>query len=321
MEIGLGLWSMRATAARPASHAALYAALLDDAQLAEALGFHSLWIAEHHFWYDGWCPSPLTAAAGALGVTASMHIGTGILQLPMHDAARVANAAESLNGMSGGRLELGIGLGYRDAEFDGFGIARRDRGRRMTEAVAAMAERWDSTLRAGGPSVWVGGLTRAALGRAARAGFGVLLPTTLRLDQVAPIVENLREEAEAAGRPMGRVGVIKHAWCTDGSTVERLRASQAIAESISEYTAAWFWDGTRSWLELPERLHEQVGRAVDTAFIGTADQLVTQVRELGEAGVDFVVLQVTVDGCIVDHRATMRAIGEFVLPSFAEPTS
>ena len=63
-DVGLALWSMQRTQAVPSpGWPQLYADLIDDSRAAEDLGFDSLWLAEHRFWYDGWCPQPLIAAA------------------------------------------------------------------------------------------------------------------------------------------------------------------------------------------------------------------------------------------------------------------
>src|ERR1700733_3287964 len=115
MKVGLGLWTMRSTAAFPASWPTLYEQLRADARLAESLGFHSLWIAEHHFWYDGWTPAPLVAGAGA-PAAATLHVGTGVPLLPLRDPTRVAAQLAFLDRLSGGRFEHGVGIGYRASE-------------------------------------------------------------------------------------------------------------------------------------------------------------------------------------------------------------
>ena len=69
IDVGVGLWNMRSTAAQAGEHAGRVQRAATGRPAAEALGFHSLWLAEHHFWYDGWCPAPLTAAAAVLGAT------------------------------------------------------------------------------------------------------------------------------------------------------------------------------------------------------------------------------------------------------------
>ena len=90
MRIGIGLWCLQSTATVPRPFTALYQELLDDARLAEASGVDSLWLPEHHHYYDGYCPALLPAAAAALSVTTTLTVGTGVLLLPLHDPARVA---------------------------------------------------------------------------------------------------------------------------------------------------------------------------------------------------------------------------------------
>jgi len=309
---GLGLWTMRATRSLPASPASLYRGLIDDARLADSLGFHSLWIAEHHFWYDGWCPAPMTAAGAALGASSRLHVGTGILQLPLHDPRRAGDDAETLQRLSGGRFEIGVGLGYRDAEFDGFGLLRAERGKRMTAALDMLSQRW---AEGHGPQIWVGGFAEVSIRRAASLGLGLLLPTTLSAAQIRSAVELGRSAAQEAGRSLGPVGVIKHTWATDGSAAAALAAGDAIAASIREYTGAWFPLKGQPAFEVPELLERQVRRAVDAGLIGPPEQLVAELRELEDAGVDLVVLQLTSDGLRVDHRANMTLIAAEVLPA------
>jgi alkanesulfonate monooxygenase SsuD/methylene tetrahydromethanopterin reductase-like flavin-dependent oxidoreductase (luciferase family) len=303
---------MRTTRALPRSSAGLYRELADDARLAESLGFHSLWIAEHHFWYDGWCPAPVIAAAAVFGATERLHVGTGIYQLPLHDAAAAAADAETLQRLSGGRFEFGVGLGYRDAEFDAFGLARAERGRRMEAALELLTGRWRD---GGGPQIWVGGFAERPIRRAARLGTGLLLPPTLTAAQVDQVIAIARSAADESGTPMGPVGMMRHAWLTDGSKSAAMRAATAIAASIREYTGAWFRLRERPGFEVPELLDRQVQRAVDNALIGSPQQLIERMREFEAAGVSLTVLQLTSDGQRVAHRDNMAAIAAEVLPS------
>jgi alkanesulfonate monooxygenase SsuD/methylene tetrahydromethanopterin reductase-like flavin-dependent oxidoreductase (luciferase family) len=302
---------MRSTRAMPRSPASLYRDLVEDARLADSLGFHSLWVAEHHFWYDGWCPAPMTAAGAALGGTERLHVGTGIYQLPLHDPLAAAADGELLQRLSGGRFELGVGLGYRDAEFDAFGLARAERGRRMDAALELLASRW----RGGdGPQIWVGGFAEVSIRRAGRLGLGLLLPPTLTMAQVQGAIAAARTAADESRLPPGPVGIIRHAWLTDGGDDAAAEAGHAIAASIREYTGSWFRLRDRPGFESPELLDRQVGRAVDQALIGSARDIVEQLRELESAGVSLTVLQLTSDGARVDHRGNMSLLAADVLP-------
>jgi alkanesulfonate monooxygenase SsuD/methylene tetrahydromethanopterin reductase-like flavin-dependent oxidoreductase (luciferase family) len=283
VDIGLGLWTMRAPAGFPADFGRLYADLLADARLAEQLGFHSLWVAEHHFSPDGWCPAPLVAAAAVLGATTTLRAGTGIHLLPLYDPASALAEVEWLARMSGGRFEHGVGIGYRAAEYDGYGLSRKVRGKRMDAALEVFA---DSPA-----PIWVGGMAEPALRRAARFGLNLLLPSTLRVDQVARVVEGAT----------GRVAVMKYTWPTaDPGAVELHK------RFTRGYTAAWF-----PGVDTPEKVEAQLDRAVETGFFG--DGIAERVREYEALGVDLLVLHLVGDGRHPDRHAAMRSIAEALL--------
>jgi alkanesulfonate monooxygenase SsuD/methylene tetrahydromethanopterin reductase-like flavin-dependent oxidoreductase (luciferase family) len=309
MRVGVGLWTMRATAAHPASAPALYRDLVSDARRAESLGFHSLWVAEHHFWYDGWCPSPLAAAAAVLGATSTLNVGTGIHLLPLCDPERAAAQLGWLQRASRGRLQHGVGLGYRAGEYDGYGISRRMRARRMEVALDVIARLGDDA-----PPVWVGGFAPAALERAGRLGLGVLLPSTLSASQLERAIAHAREAAAAAGRTV-RIGVMKYAWVTDGRDGARAWAHEALASFTREYAGAWFPLRGRPGFESPELLDMQMRRTADTALIGPVEQLIAQLRALAEAGVEQVVLHLVGDGRLPERHEALTLIAERVVPA------
>ena len=292
MDVGLGLWTLRSTAAIPANTAAMHAAFPAEARWIEVLGFHSLWVAEHHFWYDGWTPAPLITAAAALAATERLRVGTGIHLLPLADPVVVAREIESLHRLSGGRFEYGVGLGYRAAEYDGFGLSRRVRGRRMDVALDCLLERW--RVRGGGPTIWVGGFAQAAVKRLATRGLAALLPSTLSANQIERTIAQFRSEAHLAGKPPGKIGVMKYTWVVE-SAAQREQAEAMHAAVAREYTGSWFPLRGRPGFESPDLVDGQIRRAIDTGLIGTTDEIVRQLRELRDAGVDMVVLHLLGD--------------------------
>lgn len=313
MKIGVGLWTMRSTAAYPAPWPELYAQLRSDAQAVESLGFHSLWIAEHHFWYDGWTPAPLVAAASALAATSTLHVGTGIHLLPLYDRDRVVAQLCALHELSGHRLEHGVGLGYRASEYDGYGVSRRVRGKRMDAALESLAARGDAA-----PPAWVGGFASAAVERAGRLGLGLMLPSTLKPDQLRAAIEGARAAAADAGRSV-RIGVMKYAWATDGSRADRNWVTAMLGRFTREYSGAWFPLKGRPGFEVPELLEAQMRRSADTALIGSPDELVSELKELADAGAELCVLHLVGDGRLPELRDTMTRIADGVLPAFHAP--
>jgi len=310
IDIGVGLWCMRSTAAAPASIPKLYAELIDDARLAEDLGLHSLWLSEHHVWYDGWCPAPLVAAAAALGATERLHVGTGVFLLPLHDPRRVAAAGREIERLAPGRLELGVGLGYRDAELDAVGRSRRARPRLADEGLALLAREWAGA----GPSIWVGGIAERSLQRAAEHSLSLFLPSTMSRRQLGDTVARVREAAAERGTRIPRVGVLKSAWIAAGEAEER-RMRDLIAAQQREYAGAWWILRGRLGFDVPDLLDEQMRRAADTALVGSAASIADEIAALEEVGVDLVVLHVAAELTRPAHRDNMERIAAELLPA------
>jgi alkanesulfonate monooxygenase SsuD/methylene tetrahydromethanopterin reductase-like flavin-dependent oxidoreductase (luciferase family) len=304
---------MRSTAARPASIPVLYRELLEDARLAEQLGFHSLWLSEHHVWYDGWCPSLLVAGAAALAATDRLHVGTGVYLLPLHEPERLAAAGLALERIGPGRFELGMGLGYREPELDAFGISRKHRGRRADQALDLLGGVWAN----GGPHIWLGGIGERSLRRAAERGLSLFLPSTLRNEQLREVIERARETAAAAGERLGRVGLLKSAWPTEGGRAEERRMREEIGRGSREYGGAWWSLRGTLGFDAPELLDEQVARAAETALVGPPAALVEEISALEAVGVDLVALHVAADFTRSAYRDAMHRIAADVLLELA----
>jgi alkanesulfonate monooxygenase SsuD/methylene tetrahydromethanopterin reductase-like flavin-dependent oxidoreductase (luciferase family) len=142
MKFGVGLFSMQTHPENPASHAEIYRHTLEQVKLAEEMNFDSAWISEHHFLPDGYCPSPLVIASAIAAVTKKIKIGTGALILPLHNPVRVAEDVAVVDNISNGRFILGVALGYRKEEFDGFGIPIKQRPSRMEEGIDIILKSW-----------------------------------------------------------------------------------------------------------------------------------------------------------------------------------
>jgi alkanesulfonate monooxygenase SsuD/methylene tetrahydromethanopterin reductase-like flavin-dependent oxidoreductase (luciferase family) len=309
MEIGAGLWCMRATAQGP-GHPALYRELVQDARLVEELGLPSLWLSEHHGWYDGWCPSLLVAGAAVLGATQRLSVGTGVFLLPLHDPARVAAAGVTLQGLAPGRTDLGIGLGYREAELDAVGVSRRARGRIADAALGGLQSAW----AAGGPRMWIGGLADRSLSRAGRHGLGLFLPSTMTARRLGEVVSRAQEAAAAHGRSPGPVAVLKHAWITDGGPRAERAARAAIARDVGEYGGSWWELRGRRGFDAPELLEEQMARSAQSAAIGTPEAVAEQLRELAALGADLVVVQLAHPRSRPAYRENLRRLAAEVVP-------
>ena len=193
-KLSFGLWyDFRNPPQWARSNAEVYAATLDQIVHAEALGFDDVWLSEHHFCEDSYSPSMLAIGCAIAARTRRIRIGTSVLLLPLHDPVRVAEDAATLDVISNGRLELGLGVGYRVQEFSGFNIDPKERAQRMEEGIEIIkrlfaGERFDFegqhytyrdiALRPrpvqDAPKLWIAGFSNVAVRRAARVGYGYI---------------------------------------------------------------------------------------------------------------------------------------------------
>jgi alkanesulfonate monooxygenase SsuD/methylene tetrahydromethanopterin reductase-like flavin-dependent oxidoreductase (luciferase family) len=127
----------------------LYGFTLEMCEEAESLGCHSVWLSEHHLFSDGYLSQPLTMAAAVAARTKQCRIGTAILIGPLHHPVELAEQAALVDIISGGRLDLGIGAGYRTPEFELF---EADISRRYTvndRRPGELRRLWDGVITPG----------------------------------------------------------------------------------------------------------------------------------------------------------------------------
>jgi alkanesulfonate monooxygenase SsuD/methylene tetrahydromethanopterin reductase-like flavin-dependent oxidoreductase (luciferase family) len=217
--VNVGLWfDFRNPVSAGRQLSDVYANAFEHIRNAEQLGYAEVWTTEHHFIDDDYSSSlmPICAAIGAM--TTRVRIGTAVLLLPFHDPVRLAEDAATVDIISGGRLDLGVGVGYRVGEFESFGIDFHTRGRRMSEASQVLTHAWlpgafshhgefynydDIDVR---PKplqdpmpLWFGGLTPPAARRAARFGTGFIAGAG------PSVIEDYAGACAKHGKPIGRI--------------------------------------------------------------------------------------------------------------------
>ena len=117
-----GLYSSIADPPRGEDLAGRVDEVVEEAQLAEENGFHSIFFGEHHQDKDGFLPSPLIVAAAVSGQTRRLNVGTSVILLPLHHPVHLAEDVVTLDVVSRGRIILGVGIGYQGADFQAFDV-------------------------------------------------------------------------------------------------------------------------------------------------------------------------------------------------------
>ena len=115
------------------SEQAVYDGDVQQMLAAEALGYHSVWIAEHHFNDYGLCPAPPVLAGFLAARTTTLRLGMGVSLLPLHHPIDLAEQLAVLDVLSGGRLDVGVGRGNRPVEFEGYRVPQIESRERFDE--------------------------------------------------------------------------------------------------------------------------------------------------------------------------------------------
>ena len=283
-----------------------------DAQAAEAAGFDYLGCGEHLF-FHGPVPNAFITLAAAAGATTTIRLVSTITLLPLYPAALAAKLAATLDRVSGGRFELGIGAGGEyPPEFAAVGVDPATRFRRIDEAltVLRLLFRGEPTTfageyttldgvtldpaptRPGGPPLWLGGRKDGALRRAGRFA-DVWMPYMVDPTRLAAGMDRVRDLAEAAGRARDDVTGAVFLWtCVDGDE------SWAREHGIAAVSSTYAQDVT----PLADRY----------LALGTPEQVAGRIAEFAQAGASTVMIQVAAGP--EDRSRVLRTITEELLP-------
>jgi alkanesulfonate monooxygenase SsuD/methylene tetrahydromethanopterin reductase-like flavin-dependent oxidoreductase (luciferase family) len=195
---------------------ALYGAALDQSEWADGVGFHRVGISEHHASPDGYMPSPLVMASAVGARTKRVRISISLLLLPFYHPHRLAEDAAVCDLICGGRLDLMVGAGYREEEFDMYGVDIHSRGKMMEDGIKFLQQAWlgepfefdgrtvqvlPRPAQRPRPKIIVGGASPASARRAARLGDGYS-PIAPRLHEIyLEELARLGKEVPADGSP------------------------------------------------------------------------------------------------------------------------
>lgn len=313
-----------------------FAETIQECERAEAAGFDSVWLGEHHnnpLLY----PTPLIGLAAIASRTRRVRLGTGVLLLPLYHPLAVAEEGAMVDVISGGRLILGVGAGYAPEEFAAFGVSLKERGSRMTEATRLIQRLWSEEkvthegrhyrvtnaavaprpVQHPRPPIWFAGWVEPAIRRAARLGDAWLGGPSARLSELATCVRLYRQARAAAGRDpaAGEVALMRYVYVAE--TSERARAT-AGPGFIQSFEATYFrWP--HPVVKRPAGALTIEGLSEDRIILGDPVSCIQQIQRFQrELGLAHLICRISTPGVPREAaRASLALFTREVMPAFA----
>ena len=337
----------------PSDQDRYYRESLEQVLHAERLGFDSVWFTEHHFTRHGIVSATLSVLAYLAGVTSTIRLGTAVTVLPFHNPVQLAEQTATVDVLSNGRLDLGVGRGYQWGEFHRMGVPMEEATRRFEESMEVLTRAWTCTepfdhrgefwtfndltvqprpVQRPHPPVYVAASGAESMARVVRNDWNLLIGQAETYGQVANQVEfykNALAEAEAEFAP-SRVVVARAMHAAE--TTE-------LARSEAEVPFMWFKQtgqevsappGHRVEL-LPEEFAAYRSRyspdarfdyealCDDVMLFGSPDYIAEGIGRLKDSGVENLIFFVNFGG--IEHQRVLDSLELFsaeVMPRFAD---
>ena len=315
-----------------------YRKYIDYVLCAEDLGYHSVFVVEHHFTGVGQLSASLNFLSYLAGRTRRIRLGSAVVVLPWHNPALLAEQVATLDLLSEGRFDFGVGKGYRQPEFAGFCIPIEEATERFEEAMAFLRKAWATSERFSHhgkrwhfdniiieprptqrphPPLWMGAGSFESIRRAAQGGFNLLL------DQIAPIdltierVAHYKAELQQLGRPYrpGTIGASR-ALQIIKTEKEREQAYALRAKVLKAIGGLARGPGAERYQNIGSHADANLA-SEESALLGTPEEIIARLKKLESGGVDYVLL---VDP--TGSKEALQTFAEEIMPHFRDaPTS
>ncbi|MGE3539576.1 MAG: LLM class flavin-dependent oxidoreductase [Candidatus Tectimicrobiota bacterium] len=293
---------------------------------AESLGYHSTFLVEHHFTGFGQVSATLNLLTWIGARTTTLRLGTAVLVLPWHNPVLLAEQVATLDLLSGGRVDFGIGKGYRANEFRGFCVPMAESEARFDECVQVMIKAWTAdtpwshqgqywqfqdvvveppTSQKPHPPLWLGAGSPASVKKVAALGANMLLGQFDSFQEIAEEVALFKTEVEARGGrfdPM-RVGVARSLNITSSAA----EYDKALATRMAARRR------TQNLAQRPDFADTREAAEAGTLY-GTPDEIAVKLQALRDMGVEYVLLN------CAGGLPSLRRFARELLPAFAGDT-
>jgi alkanesulfonate monooxygenase SsuD/methylene tetrahydromethanopterin reductase-like flavin-dependent oxidoreductase (luciferase family) len=309
--------------------------VIDYVVRAEELGFISAFLTEHHFTGLPQIPSSLTVLSYLAARTTRLRLGTALIILPWHNPLLLAEQIGTLDLLSNGRFDCGVGKGFRFVECRGFGIPGEELAERFEEGLQVLEKSWSAAgrfshhgkywkfddaiidprpLQSPHPPIWIGAASEHSIQRAAGKGYNLLLDQFSDSSQIGGRFAWFRKcvlETGTAFDPM-RVGVTRafHLTSSEAETREALAHHQHVLSNNRKLSSNPNESGS-----LIYRPPVASGDPDDTWLIGTPEQVVRRLHSLKARGIEYVLLLDT-----MGDRASLERFAAEIMPQFSGAT-
>src|SRR5580704_9089514 len=278
---------------------------------AEALGYHSTFLVEHHFTGFGQVSASLSLLTWVAAQTKTLRLGTAVLVLPWHSPVLLAEQAATIDLLSGGRLDFGAGKGYRHNEFAGFCVPIEEADARFNESLDIIVE--PPTAQKPHPPIWMGAGSPASIKQVAARGYNLLLDQFASFDTVAERIAIYKAALEQHGFAFDpiNVGVARAFYVAKDAAdkeaaLERRMEAQRRLEAISSAPGVKNTASIMTYSDTREASEE-------SALYGTPEEIAAKLEKLHKLGVEYVLL----NGGGPAHESLRRFARE-VMPSFLD---
>ena len=317
------------------SHPQVYQEGLEQMVGAEALGFHTLWLTEHHFSAYGGSPDPMLMAIAAAHQTKTVRIGIGVSVLPFHHPLQLAEQGAMVDVLSDGRLEFGVGRGSQRYEYERLGVPLDDKGARFEEAMTIIHQAWTSeafahegtyyhfpettvyprVLQVPHPPIWVASTTPPTLQYAVHQRYPVMGSALLTLPRAKEYFALYQSLLAASGQDPTRAvfALSRRLYVAEDRGAVRQAAERCVAfhyTGAKQMGIAKF--GPHGDLTFDELF--------DSSYIfGTPEECLAALSELRAVGIQEVICNMNFAG-VLDHRQVLDSMQLFatkVMPQLA----
>ena len=301
---------------------------------AEALGYLSAFAVEHHFTGFGQVSATINLLTYLAAQTTTLRLGTAVMVLPWHNPVLLAEQAATLDLLSGGRLDFGVGKGYRYNEFEGFGIPMEEAGERFEESLDVITRAWTTdepwshsgkywnfrnviveppTIQKPHPPFWMGAGSPNSIEAVAERSYNLLLDQFAPIDVALERMNTFRAAVEKRGRKFdaNEVGLARGLYVAKDADDRDAAIEKRIAARTRIDNLAQRPDGANKASIMS--YDDTTETAMEAALFGTVDEIAEKITRLRDGGVRYLLLSDGGSGI-----EGLRRFSREIMPAFAD---